>query len=152
MRVNNMNKALLICTLFFFTTTRSQVTISAIKNPSSGYGSNLVFPYIKSTNAKTARTINACLQLKMLDNQTVITDPKKIFFNRQYINNDTFSQSGYSQLSYKVTMNTSRVLSLQFDVEATGAYSYYYNEYYSFDNQNGKPVTAAAIFNGEGLK
>jgi hypothetical protein len=147
-----MNRALLVCTLFFFTTTRSQVTISAIKNPSSGYGSNLVFPYIKSTNAKTARTINACLQLKMLDNQSVITDPKKIFFNRQYINTDTLSQSGYSQLSYKVTMNTSRVLSLQFDVEATGAYSYYYNEYYSFDNQTGKPVTAAAIFNGEGLK
>lgn len=147
-----MNKVLFICTLFFFTTTRSQITISPIKNPSTGYGSNLVFPYAKSANPKTGKAINAWLQSKMLDNPTVITNPQKIFFNRQYINTDTLSQSGYSQLSYKVAMNTSRILSVKFDVEVTGAYSYYYTVYYSFNSQTGKPVTASDIFNADGLK
>jgi hypothetical protein len=150
--VNLMNKVFFICCLLFFTKTQSQVTISTIKNPSTGYGSNLVFPYIKSANPKAAKTINAFLQAKMLDNSTVITNPHKIFFNRQYINTDTLSQSGYSGLSYKVAMNTSRVLSLKFDVELTGAYTYYNNEYQSFDTQTGKAVTATAIFNTDGLK
>ncbi|HEY8897667.1 MAG TPA: hypothetical protein VIM79_22735 [Niastella sp.] len=141
-----------LCSLLFFTTTQSQVTVSTIKNPSTGYGSNLVFPYIKSANQKTAKAINAYLQFKMLDNSTVITNPQKIFFNRQYINTDTLSQSGYSELSYKVVMNTSRVLSIQFDVEATGAYSYYYKEYHSFNTQTGQAITANTIFNAEGLK
>jgi hypothetical protein len=147
-----MNKAFFICTLFFFTATRSQVTISTIKNPATGYGSNLVFPYIKSANPKTGKVINTYLQSKMLDNATVITNPHRIFFNRQYINTDTLSQSGYSELSYKVVMNTSRVLSLKFDVEVTGAYTYYYNEYQSFNAQTGKAVTANDIFNADGLK
>lgn len=147
-----MNKVFFICSLLFFTTTHSQVTISTIKNPSTGYGSNLVFPYVKSANPKTAKTINAYLQTKMLDNSTVITNPHRIFFNRQYINTDTLSQAGYSDLSYKVLMNTARVLSIKFDVEATGAYSHYYNEYYSFNTETGKAITAAAIFNAEGLK
>jgi hypothetical protein len=152
--VEKMHKFFYSLILFslFFTTTQSQVTISTIKNPSTGYGSNLVFPYIKSANAKTAKMINAHLQAKMLDNSTVITNPHRIFFNRQYINTDTLSQSGYSELSYKVVMNTSRVLSIKFDVEATGAYSYYYNEYHSFNSGTGKAITAAAIFNTEGLK
>lgn len=150
--VNFMNKVFFFCSLLIFTTTQSQVTISTIKNPSTGYGSNLVFPYVKSANPKTAKTINAYLQAEMLDNSTVITNPHRIFFNRQYINTDTLSQSGYSELSYKVVMNTSRVLSIKFDVEATGAYSYYYNEYHSFNSETGKAITAAAIFNTEGLK
>lgn len=150
--VNLMNKVFLICTLLFFTKTQSQVTISSIKNPATGFGSNLVFPYIKSTNPKTAKAINTYLQAKMLDNSTVISSPHRIFFNRQYINTDTLSQSGYSELSYKVVMNTSRVLSLQFDVEATGAYSYNYNEYYSFNTETGKAITTVAIFNAEGLE
>lgn len=147
-----MIKTFFFFSLLFFTTTQAQVTISTIKNPSTGYGSNLVFPYIKSASPIASKTINACLQSKMLDNETVISNPHKIFFNRQYINTDTLSQSGYSELSYKVVMNTSRVLSLQFDVEVTGVYTYYYKEYYSFSTQTGKPVTATAIFNAEGLK
>lgn len=147
-----MIKTFFFSSLLFFTTTQAQLTISTIKNPSIGYGSNLVFPYIRSANPKTSKLINAWLQSKMLDNSTVITDPKKLFFNRQYINTDTFSQSGYSELSYKVVMNTSRVLSVKFDVEVTGAYTYYYKEFYSFNTQNGKPVTADALFNTEGLK
>jgi hypothetical protein len=150
--VNLMNNVFFICALLFFTTTQSQVTISTIKNPSTGFGSNLVFPYIKSANPKTAKAINTYLQAKMLDNSTVITNPRRIFFNRQYINTDTLSQSGYSELSYKVLMNTSRVLSFQFDIETTGAYSYYDKEYYSFNTQTGKAITAGAIFNTEGIK
>jgi hypothetical protein len=137
---------------FFFTTTQSQVTISTIKNPSTGFGSNLVFPYIKSGNPKTAKTINAYLQAKMLDNSTAITNPRRIFTNRQYISTDSLSQAGYSELSYKVVVNTARVLSIKFDVEATGAYSHYYNEYFSFNTGSGKAITTAAIFNTEGLK
>jgi hypothetical protein len=147
-----MNKVFLICSLLFFTTTHSQVTILTIKNPSTGFGSNLVFPNVKSANPKTAKTINSYLQAKMLDNSTVITNPHRIFFNRQYINTDTFSQSGYSDLNYKVVLNTTRVLSIKFDVEATGAYSHYYNEYHSFNTETGKAITAAAIFNAEGFK
>lgn len=147
-----MNKVFFIYSLFFFTTTQSQVTISTIKNPSTGFGSNLVFPYIKSANPKTAKAINTYLQAKMLDNSTVITNAHRIFLNRKYINTDTLSQSGYSELSYKVVMNTARVLSIKFDVEATGAYSHYYNEYYSFYTETGKAITAAAIFNAAGLK
>lgn len=146
-----MIKTFFCCSLLFFSTTQAQVTISSIKNPSTGFGTNLVFPYIKSANPKTGNAINAWLQSKMLDNSTVITNPHKIFFNRQYISTDTFSQSGYSELSYKVVMNTSRVLSVQFDVEATGAYTSFYNEYHSFNSQTGKPVTTNAILNTDGI-
>ena len=83
--VNFMNKVFFFCALLFFTTTQSQVTISTIKNPSTGFGSKLVFPYVKSVNAKAAKTINAYLQAKMLDNSTVITNPHRIFLNRKYI-------------------------------------------------------------------
>jgi hypothetical protein len=148
----HMYKVILPLFLLFFTSTHAQVSISPIKNPSTGFGSNLIFPFIKSSNAKAAHAINAHLQTDMLENSTVITNPHRIFQNRKYISGDKPGQSGYSEMSYKVTMNSPRILSLNFDVEITGAYSYYTTIYYSFNAQTGKPVTAAAVFNSEGLK
>lgn len=147
-----MQKVIFILFLLIFSTTQAQFKISTIKDASPFERESLEFPFIRSANTNVANKINAFLQSEMLENPTVITNPRKIFFNRKYIRTDSINQSGYSDMSYKVIMNTARVLSLQFDVETTGAYSHYYNEYHSFNAQTGKPILAAAIFTAEGIK
>jgi hypothetical protein len=138
--------------LFFSFSTYAQFKVSTLKDASPFARETLNFPFIKSANTKAAGSINAWLQSKVLDNEKVLTNPHKVFLNSKYINSDSISQSGYSDLHYKVQMNTSRVLSIEFDIEATGAYSTYYSEYYSFNAETGKPVTTKAIFTAEGLK
>jgi hypothetical protein len=138
--------------LFLSFSTCAQFKVSTLKDAAPFARESLHFPLVRSANTKAAGNINAWLQSKILDNEKVLTKPHKVFLNSKYINSDSINQSGYSILKYEVRMNTSRVLSIEFDIEATGAYSTNYSEYYSFNAETGKPVTTKAIFTTEGLK
>jgi len=110
------------------------------------------FPFIKAKQPLVAQKINKFLQKELLDNETIITDSNKIFAVSRYILEDSTWQSGYSAIDYTVAVNNPRLLSIQFELESTGAYSTNYNSYYNFDNRTGELVTAKAIFTPAGLQ
>ena len=141
---------LLLLSLLF--TARAQVVVSPI---TMNYGNNWLsyrFPYIQSKQPIVAQKINQFLQKDLLDNKRIITDSNKIFAASRYINEDSNLQSGYSAIDYTVVVNNARLLSLQFELESTGAYSTNFPSYYNFDNRTGKLITAAAIFTPRGLQ
>jgi hypothetical protein len=148
---NRMHKSF---TLFFlllgnFSLVRAQFTITPIslhKSPGSTWLS-YSFPFVKGTNKMAAQSINSLLQDEILQNNRTIVDSNRIFEKSRYINNDSVDQSGYSEIDCEVLLNNSRVLTLLFDMESTGAYSTMYPLYYSFDSKTGKRLSFTAIFN-----
>ncbi len=142
---------LLLLTSIVFSA-RAQVSVRAITlNPENNWLSYR-FPFIQSKQSLVARKINQYLQKNVLDNKKIITDSNKIFAASRYINEDSILQSGYSAIDYTVVVNNARLLSLQFELESTGAYSTNFPSYYNFDNRTGKMITAAAIFTSRGLQ
>jgi hypothetical protein len=109
------------------------------------------FPLIHSKNATIANKINSYLQGQILSNKKIETSVNKVFEHSKYIYTDSIQQPGYSWIKYKVEANNSRVLSLTFLLESTGAYSEYYNEYYNFNLQTGKLIVAKDLFTPAGL-
>lgn len=109
------------------------------------------FPLVHSSNKAAADKINSHLQSKVLDNEKVLTDTGKVFEKSRY-KNDSVHESGYSGISYEVEVNNSRLLSLQFQLESTGAYSENYQEYYNFNNQTGELIGAKTLFTPVGLE
>lgn len=146
-----MQKIFYLFTLFICHTAQAQLKVVTIHDVGPFENSTLDFPFIRSANANVANKINAFLQTSILENSTIITDPKQIFHNRKYIYSDSVKQMGFSDIRYEVTMNTARVLSLEFDLETMGAYGTNFKSYYSFDSQTGKPVLTKDIITAEGL-
>lgn len=127
----------------------AQFTITPIslrKSPGSTWLSYR-FPLVHGTNKTAAQNINSILQNEILENKRTISDSNKIFEESRYINNDSVHQSGYSEIDYEVLLNNSRVLSIEVDVESTGAYSTTFPMYFSFDSKTGKRLSFSAIFN-----
>src|SRR5258707_15436711 len=105
-----MKIAWLCLSLIVAEPTMSQVKIRSI-NLKEGTSSWLSysFPFIYHSNPAVAKKINAYLQKDILDNSRIETSPKKLFQNSGYINNDSIRQSGYSEISFEVEVNTSRI-------------------------------------------
>jgi hypothetical protein len=131
---------------------RAQVNVSPITLNKGMIYLSYRFPFIQSRQSLVAQKINKLLQKDLLDNETILTDSNKIFAVSRYILEDSTWQSGYSAIDYTVAVNNPRLLSIQFELESTGAYSTNYNSYYNFDNRTGELVTAKAIFTAAGLK
>jgi hypothetical protein len=141
----NINIFFILFTLAFYTA-NAQVQVSTIEDKH-----NHTFPLIRSKNATVAQKINSYLQNQILQNEKVETDPGRIFENSKYINEDTIQQSGYESIHYKIERNNAQILSLSFSFESTGAYTSYYNGYYSFNLQTGKLIDAKDLFTTTGL-
>jgi hypothetical protein len=141
----NVNIFLAIFTLSFYTA-NAQVQITTLNDKH-----NHSFPLICSKNKSIANNINGYLQNKILTNERIETSTDKIFENSKYINEDTIQQSGYQSIDYKVEMNNYQILSLCFKIESTGAYTSYYDEYYSFNLETGKMIVAKDLFTTAGL-
>jgi len=110
------------------------------------------FPLVQSSNKQAASKINSYLQFNILDNENVLTDTNTIFEKSRYINtNDSNSQAGYSAISYMVSLNSTTILSLKFEMESTGAYSENYPMYYSFDSHTGDLLMARDLFTENGI-
>lgn len=141
----NINVYFILLSLTFCTA-NAQVQISTITDKHDHS-----FPLIHSKNATIANNINSYLQSQILSNKKIETSPNKIFERSKHIYSDSIQQSGYSWIKYKVEANNSRVLSLSFLMESTGAYSEYYNKYYNFNLQTGKLIVAKDLFTPAGL-
>lgn len=129
----------------------AQVRISTLKD-TAAYDGSFSFPLIHSPNANIARQINSILQLRILQNTSVQTDQHKAFNNAKYIVSDDSVQAGYTDISYSVPLNNSRVLSLAFEMETMGAYPDSHRDYMSFDLQTGELITAQYLFTAEGCR
>ena len=140
-----MNHCFILITLFFHTA-NAQVQVSTINDKHDHS-----FPFIRSKNATVTKKINSYLQNQILQNEKVETSPDKIFENSKFIHKDTIQQSGYESIHYKVERNNAQVLSLSFTFESTGAYTSFYNEYYSFNLQTGKLINAKDLFTSAGV-
>jgi hypothetical protein len=128
-----------------------QVTITSLESGVRNKWLSYSFPLVHSSNKSAEQKINYYLQSKILDNDTILTDTNKVFEKARYINQDSISQSGYSEISYDIEINNSRVLSLTFQMESTGAYSENYPEYYNFNTQTGNLILAKDIFTPDGI-
>jgi hypothetical protein len=109
------------------------------------------FPLIQHSNKIVAKKINSYLQKEILDNSRIETEVNKIFENCRYINNDSIHQSGYSEINFSVEVNNSRLLSITFQMESTGAYSENYPLYYNFDLQTGDIIDIKKLFSATSI-
>src|SRR5687768_5347277 len=99
-----------------------QFTITSVKAVAGTYKGNFSFPRVSSDRKRTAAKIDSLLQADMLNNEVIVTDPKKIFKNAVYIQApDSLAQSGLTDISYEVLLNSAHVLSIKFDLESMGA-------------------------------
>ena len=128
----------------------AQLKITSIKQNARKDWLSFSFPFVHGANKDVARKINTYLQEDVLDNKTIETGPDKLFRQTRYINNDSIHQSGYSMINYKIVVNNTKLLSIEFEIESTGAYSTYYNQYYNFDSRTGEVVTLKDIISYRG--
>ena len=112
---------------------------------------DLVFPVFSGTNKPAAKKINELLQMEFFETTTSKTPEKKLFDDSRFISEDSIFQSGYTSISYKVELNTPKILSVVFEVEAMGAYPTYYQQYFSFNSQNGNIFSPESIFTESGI-
>jgi len=128
----------------------AQLKITSIKQNAGRDWLSFSFPFVHAANKDVGIKINAYLQQVILDNKTIETRPDKLFRQTRYINNDSIHQSGYSMINYKLGVNNTKLLSIEFEIESTGAYSTYYNQYYNFDSRTGEVVTLKDIISRRG--
>lgn len=143
---------LALIVLFLQNILHAQVIINSLKlgNPKEWLAYS--FPLVHSSNKQVANKINTYLQSEILNNETVLTDTNEVFENSRYISTDSFTQSGHSMISYEVELNNSRLLSLVFEMESTGAYSENYQRHYSFNTQTGELIMAKDLFTPSGIE
>ncbi|HET6996827.1 MAG TPA: hypothetical protein VFI06_17660 [Chitinophagaceae bacterium] len=109
------------------------------------------FPLVQSAKPRVGQKINAYLQKELLYNDTILTDKDSVFQKSRYINGDSTWQSGYSAMSYEIEVNNTKVLSISFELESTGAYTDNYQMYYNFKVETGALVTAKDLFTPAGI-
>jgi hypothetical protein len=114
---------------------------------------DFVFPVFSGTNKTAAKKINELLQIVFFETTTPKTPEKKLFDEHRFISEDSIFQSGYTytSISYKVELNTPKILSVVFEVEAMGAYPTHYQQYFSFDSRNGNIYSPQSIFTENGI-
>lgn len=144
----------IIFTLLFIAiniSANAQFTITPVKHP--GAYDELSYPRVSSGKKKVAAKIDSLLQSTILSNETIVTDPKKLFKNSVYIQQpDSLAQSGYTSMGYEILLNNARVLSIQFNLESMGAYPEGYETYFCFDAQTGNILRENDLFTAEGIK
>jgi hypothetical protein len=131
----------------------AQFTITPVKGKAGTPADDLSYPRVGANKTRVAAKIDSTLQLEILSNEKVITDPKKIFNNTVYIREpDSLAQSGHTSIDYEILLNNNRVLSIKFNLESMGAYPENYVRYFCFDAQTGDALTEKDLFTVEGLK
>src|SRR5262245_54096087 len=88
-----------------FQTAGAQVKVISIFGKTGGLFENDSFPYVRGTNIKASHKINLFLQTVILGNDSVETDPTKIFNNGLFYTTDSVTQTGLSTIVYKVILN-----------------------------------------------
>jgi hypothetical protein len=129
----------------------SQVEIKALHQHSDGRRTHS-FPLIQSTDRSLADKINATLQSEILNNDVVFTDTTKLFAKSKFIQAGPNAQPGLSAIDFEVKLNTPFVLTLEFTLESTGAYSYYSTKYFTFDTKTGELLTIKNFMNATGVE
>src|ERR1041385_8874261 len=134
----------------FSTWAQVKITSLGLKD-SNDSKDDFLFPFVTYQNRSIAHKINSYLQKEILDNDRVETVPKRLFASR-YIENDTVQQSGPSRIGYKIIVNNKKIVTFEFEIESTGAYSEYYSEYFNFNLEDGNLITSKSIFTSAGLQ
>jgi hypothetical protein len=128
-----------------------QVNVTALELGRDNQWLSYSFPLVHCSNKQAEQKINYYLQNKTLDNETILTDTNTVFRRSRYISQDSVYQSGYSEISFTVEVNNSRILSLVFQLESTGAYSTDFPAYYNFNGQTGAALSAKDLFTPAGI-
>lgn len=143
---------LLIAILTFCLYATAQFHITQLKmSDTSETWISYSFPFIESNNQQAANNINKCLQDDLLSNDSVISDPTKIFMNCRFTKDDGTFESGLLNIDYVIELNTSKVLSISFGVESMGIHPDSYKEYYTFNAIDGSIIGAKDLFTSVGL-
>ena len=114
--------------------------------------SNLTFPIFTGENKAAAKKINDHLQMEFFETTNSQIPESRLFDGYRFISDDIKSQTGYTSISYNVELNSSKILSVIFEVEGMGAYPTQYKKYFSFDSKTGKRISGDTVFTAEGLK
>lgn len=113
-------------------------------------GVDLNFPVIKLNNIDISRKINEYLQNEIL----VIFDEEGINKNvsiEETLELSSYTKKGYySEISYKILLETKRLLSIALFCETITAYPSTHNYYFIFDLTTGIPVTLNDILTEQG--
>ena len=148
-----LNKLLFITILFHsIQTVNAQLTITSLKYENKKDFNSFSFPRVVG-DSYIAKKINTYLQTTILENTLTKSGTKNLFDEIRYIPmEDSVGQSGYTSMDYSILINSTDILSLQFDFETMGAYPEYHKGYYSFNSKTGQLITIKDILTETGLK
>lgn len=128
----------------------AQVKIINVAGREGSHSEGDSFPVVSAANAVVAKKINLFLQT-ILGNDSVETNPAKLFNNATFKNENSSIITGLTMISYTVILNNQQVLTLRFDMEHTGAYLAYDTKYYSFNTATGEIIKASDLLTTAGL-
>jgi hypothetical protein len=102
-------------------------------------------PYVESANADVASAIN-----KKIYEEFELTPPEKYSPDIK-LDNGSDGLHGHADISYEVSRNDEKILSIQISSEYTGAYTEDGTSHYNFDLSNGKPIKIEDLLTPEGV-
>jgi len=114
-------------------------------------GVDLSFPVIKLNNKDISNQINSYLQSEILTIVDVVGEINEDISLEKALELSSYSQKGvYSNISYKVLLETKKLLSISLLCETITAYPSTHNYYFIFDLATGIPVTLDDILTEQG--
>jgi hypothetical protein len=120
----------------------------------SAYSANVIIkplvfngsiPYVESADANIASAIN-----KKIYEEFELTPPEKYSPDIK-LDNGSDGLHGHADISYEVSRNDEKILSIQISSEYTGAYTENGTSHHNFDLSNGKPINIEDLLTPEGV-
>lgn len=130
----------------------AQLKVSAIKYSNKKDYNKFTFPFFEGFNKIAATKINYHLQSDILDCTLKEVTRKNLFDKVRYIpsTDDSVGQSGLTDISFTIILNSSKLVSIQFDIESLGAYPEGRQEFYNFETATGKYISGQTLFTSAG--
>ncbi len=120
------------------------------KKTNIDFGEPITLPFVTSVQPKTAKKINDYIYISNL--KAIAPTQAKEDISRNITDADDDPIAGITSMQYKVLLNNSKVLSLQFNTEFCGAYCEESATDYSFDASTGRHITLQDIFTESGIE
>jgi|KBSSwiS6_1023812.scaffolds.fasta_scaffold01408_2 hypothetical protein len=147
-----LKKLLFTIILFHIQTVNGQLKVTSLKYENKKDFNSFLFPRVVG-DSYIAKKINTYLQTTILETTLIKSGTKTLFDEIRYIPmEDSVGQSGYTSMNYSILINSTDILSLQFDFETMGAYPEYHKGYYNFNSKTGQLITIKNILTETGLK
>jgi hypothetical protein len=106
---------------------------------------NGIMPFVESSDKEVALSINTTIYSDMLE----MPAPKK--WQQSLQNVPEQAAQSQSEITYEVSRNDGKILSIQIEAEGCGAYCESYTSFFNFNIANGEPIAIQDMVTEKGL-